>query len=139
MQITPVYGKDTRPKCIFYLYFILMGLCFSFLETSVFKVLAVIPNKYNHLILSIEVLFGITLVLHMYLWMSDPGFLKKDDSINYLEVLESVDTHCICPDCKLIKPPRARHCMKCNRCVDRFDHHCAWINICIGRNNLKFF
>jgi hypothetical protein len=71
--------------------------------------------------------------------MTDPGFVKQDDDINYLEVLESVDINSICPDSRLIKPPRAKYCMVCNRCVDRFDHHCPWLNICVGRNNLKFF
>lgn len=26
-----------------------------------------------------------------------------------------------------------------HRCVARFDHHCAWINNCVGLLNLKYF
>ena len=32
-----------------------------------------------------------------------------------------------------------KHCGECNRCVKQFDHHCLFLNNCIGANNYKYF
>lgn len=37
------------------------------------------------------------------------------------------------------RPPRAHHCRICKRCVRRMDHHCPWINNCVGERNQKYF
>lgn len=44
-----------------------------------------------------------------------------------------------CPKCCSIKPERAHHCSVCQRCVRKMDHHCPWVNNCVGENNQKFF
>ncbi|KAM8976210.1 palmitoyltransferase ZDHHC23 [Pelodytes ibericus] len=44
-----------------------------------------------------------------------------------------------CKICQLVKPPRSGHCRICGACVQRLDHHCVWIDNCIGRRNHKFF
>ena len=37
------------------------------------------------------------------------------------------------------RPPRAHHCRVCKRCVRKMDHHCPWVNTCVGEWNQKFF
>ncbi|XP_037085080.1 palmitoyltransferase ZDHHC3-like isoform X1 [Pollicipes pollicipes] len=44
-----------------------------------------------------------------------------------------------CPKCWSIKPERAHHCSVCQRCIRKMDHHCPWVNNCVGENNQKFF
>ena len=38
-----------------------------------------------------------------------------------------------------MKPPRTHHCSICGRCVMGMDHHCPWMNNCIGIKNHKAF
>ncbi|OCK79334.1 palmitoyltransferase swf1 [Lepidopterella palustris CBS 459.81] len=44
-----------------------------------------------------------------------------------------------CSTCHLIKPARSKHCSICKTCVARADHHCIWVNNCLGRGNYKHF
>mmetsp|Transcript_6460 Transcript_6460/g.14923 ORF Transcript_6460/g.14923 Transcript_6460/m.14923 type:complete len:493 (-) Transcript_6460:265-1743(-) len=45
----------------------------------------------------------------------------------------------LCLQCDWPRPERAHHCSVCGVCVMRYDHHCIWINNCVGINNHKYF
>ncbi|XP_069468683.1 palmitoyltransferase ZDHHC15 [Ambystoma mexicanum] len=44
-----------------------------------------------------------------------------------------------CDRCQVIKPDRCHHCSVCGMCVLKMDHHCPWVNNCVGFSNYKFF
>ena len=37
------------------------------------------------------------------------------------------------------KPQRAHHCRECGFCIFKMDHHCPWVNNCVGINNHLYF
>ncbi|XP_034943900.1 palmitoyltransferase ZDHHC7 [Chelonus insularis] len=52
---------------------------------------------------------------------------------------EERDDWSVCTRCETYRPPRAHHCRICERCIRRMDHHCPWINNCVGERNQKYF
>lgn len=44
-----------------------------------------------------------------------------------------------CLKCSGPKPPRCHHCKVCRRCVLKMDHHCPFVNNCVGLRNHRYF
>ena len=44
-----------------------------------------------------------------------------------------------CLKCHNFKPERCHHCSRCCKCVMNMDHHCPWVNNCVGFHILKSF
>lgn len=57
----------------------------------------------------------------------------------YLKLLEVGDFKQVCVVCRARKRMRSHHCKECGRCVERSDHHCPWIDNCVGFGNQRSF
>ncbi|CAF3390146.1 unnamed protein product [Rotaria sp. Silwood1] len=50
-----------------------------------------------------------------------------------------VITDLYCHVCDVHVTEKAKHCSSCNKCIYSFDHHCIWLNTCIGGKNYRLF
>ena len=44
-----------------------------------------------------------------------------------------------CYTCESLMPPYVHHCNACGRCIVYMDHHCPWVNNCVGFYTQKTF
>jgi len=103
-----------------------------------------LPNQYlgpiHFLIMPVVIAF---IYVSFYVaCVSDPGIITKEnvdalcEHFKYDHILYSERT---CETCKFKKPARSKHCSTCGHCIAKSDHHCVWINNCVGYLNFRYF
>ena len=138
-----LFFHDNKKKSIIEKKFTLIN-SFLFIILHLFFELSILITIIPHLNYKIfYFIFAIILFLLMLSFIlikkSDPGYIKSDDRkwLEYVELEIYINDYC--PYCKIKKTIRVKHCYICNKCVEGFEHHCIWIDNCIGDNNSKLF
>jgi palmitoyltransferase len=88
---------------------------------------------------SLTFLLTVKFILLSFTVCTDPGFMKSSEAVPFLELVKKFEPDYLCPSCEILCTEDSRHCIVCNRCVERLDHHCTWINVCIGLKNHAYF
>jgi len=57
----------------------------------------------------------------------------------YVDLLNKGSFKQVCVVCRITREMRSHHCKECGRCVRRLDHHCPWIDNCVGIGNQRTF
>eukprot|EP00742_Colponemidia_sp_Colp-10_P007228 GILJ01007768.1.p1 GENE.GILJ01007768.1~~GILJ01007768.1.p1 ORF type:complete len:397 (+),score=35.23 GILJ01007768.1:43-1233(+) len=88
--------------------------------------------------------FLVTLCLYSFMLavFADPGVITRENIAEHKHTYpydNVIFSESVCETCDILKPARSKHCRLCDHCVAKFDHHCVWINRCIGENNYRHF
>ena len=138
LMIKLSYRKRGKNPMTLIIYYILMLVVYTMHQMSSFKVLRASAD-HQGVIMFTQVLFGTLLVLSMVVSLADPGYIKNDPTVSFDKLLDSCEPSSLCPVCITVRTPRSRHCIICDRCIDRYDHHCPWVNNCVGKGNFGVF
>lgn len=132
-----------------------MGIWMSWVSLfTLFYVVLWVDSDYASISSNYKVFLIILLVFHVLLiaiWLrlafvcpSDPGTITSyhDDIDAMLDDAARgipLDVATYCRTCLVVKPMRSKHCNQCGVCIARLDHHCTWINRCVGYGNHRIF
>ncbi|XP_054804998.1 probable protein S-acyltransferase 17 [Prosopis cineraria] len=135
------YCCDRPNPILQILYFGIIGIAYYFIVKASF---AYIPGYYLSGIHRYTSLLAVAVGILLFLLtsFSDPGTINSANVSQYLSAYpydNIIYAEKECLTCKIQKPARSKHCSICDRCVARFDHHCGWMNNCIGERNTRYF
>ncbi|XP_022092944.1 palmitoyltransferase ZDHHC3-like [Acanthaster planci] len=135
--------------CLFITYFVVLYSDYVVIEWLIIPTMFdSIWGAFHGLVFNI-IVFMIFLS-HLRAVLSDPGIVPlpsinldfsgmKAGQVPKKLVTKDGISWSICQKCEAYRPPRAHHCRICRRCIRKMDHHCPWINNCVGEFNQKYF
>jgi len=131
-----------RPNPILQVFYVaIIGVTYFIIVQTSFEY---IPGYYIsgwHRYFSI-VAVAVGAILFVLTSFSDPGTVTAENVSQYVSAYPYDNVIFVekeCSTCKIPRPARAKHCRICDKCFARFDHHCGWMNNCIGEKNTRYF
>eukprot|EP01084_Bolivina_argentea_P120020 212778_1 len=77
-------------------------------------------------------------ICYIILSFTDAGIKLSNTPRN--ELITGADKNKFwCYLCQDIREAHTKHCYSCSKCVSNFDHHCPFLNTCIGEKNYALF
>lgn len=144
----------TKPNPMFQMVYLVIMCCWFYLyykygwaeESVVIRPLVKeLPGGLDLHLRIMELGFGFGVFLLIKCYVSDPGRVTEQNREQVMALYKHPDPALgetplkWCNTCRFLRPPRTHHCRMCDVCVTRFDHHCVWLNTCIGAKNLRWF
>ena len=98
LMVRNTFKKQKKSSFTLICYFVLMGVSLLLLEFSSYDVLRVAGTS-DILLKVSQALFALACVLCCCVWLSNPGVLKRDHSLDFVKLLDSFEASSLCPDC----------------------------------------
>ncbi|CAL2028711.1 unnamed protein product [Caenorhabditis brenneri] len=109
---------------------------------------AVWPCYTPYLASAVPILYTIIYIQVIFMTVYEPATdelkskVKGDKFVRKPYTAEAgkhVIVNSFCTICEVRTFRETKHCKRCNFCIDDFDHHCVWLNNCIGGKNYRAF
>ena len=133
--------KKSRKNIICIIFFQIITFLIFFSSTFVILFKKYTEEKnFNIFFYGYIILLSLFFLLYIILLIIDPGMIEKkgEDEVQNL-LKKNIDLTKYCYKCFIKKTIYSKHCIICDRCYDRFDHHCYWINKCVAKKNYIYF
>ena len=139
----PLIVIGNNDKSLVIIYEIILQISFLLLMLTIINN---IPIYMKYILISLYLNCSLC---HIYIYITNPGipsidhysktFLKSQDYIKMGE--EQKKNYYLCATCNIIinYSENIDHCLDCNICVKKYDHHCYWTGKCISKKNIWAF
>lgn len=121
-------------------------LCFLYQALITYSL--ILPNFPTTALISLTALYVplclgivVTTIVITLIDPTDPAIKRKHSSQSSQQTVEAPCPSFpkLCLKCETHVGFRSKHCGVCSRCTAEFDHHCIWLNNCVGKRNYRWF